>query len=268
MLKDIKVAAIQARVPFSKEEGEAQVKRLVAEACKAPVDIVGLPEDCIAPLKDIVAGYNPLELLASVARDNKVYLFGANMVKERDGKVYNSAFFFDREGKLLARHNKIVLTPPEVEDRVVPGSSLEVIDTEFGKIGLLVCKDSFNRYAPWFFDEFHKQQVDIVLIPSYSINTRPSRALEMWVSGLKALAIWFDLYIVAPGTIGKNTTQWESFGNALILSPDKVILAQGSKDKEEILRATLSKSELEELRNTYGPKWQPEFPPKVELIKL
>lgn len=90
----------------------------------------------------------------------------------------------------------------------------------------------------------------------------------MWVSGLKALSIWFDLYIIAPGTIGKNTTQWESFGNALILSPDKVTLARGSDDKEEILRAVLRKDELEDLRNTYGSKWQPKYPPTVELKNL
>lgn len=268
MLKDTKVVALQAHVPFNKDEGEAQIKRLIAEAVREPVDIVGLPEDCVAPLKDIQEGYDPLKFLSQVAKDNHVYLFGANVVKEADGKLYNSAFFFDRDGKLLARHNKVVLTPPEAEDGLIPGNSLEVVDTEFGKIALMVCKDSFNRYAAWFFDKFHQQNVDMVLVPSYSINNRHSRAIEMWVSGLKALSIWFDLYIVAPGTIGKNTTQWDSFGNALILSPDKVTLARGSDDKEEILRATLSKSELEDLRNTYGSKWQPKCPPEVELKNL
>lgn len=265
MIKDTKVVALQARVPFNKNEGEAQIKRLVSEAIREPVDIVGLPEDCVAPLKDVIAGYDPLKFLSQIAKENNVYLFGANAVKETDGKIFNSAFFLNREGKLLARHNKVVLTPPEAEDGLVPGNSLEIIDTEFGKIALIVCKDSFNRYAAWFFDKFHQQNVDIVLVPSYSINNRPSRAIEMWVSGLKALSIWFDLYIIAPGTIGKNTTQWESFGNALILSPDKVTLARGSNDKEEILRATLRKDELEDLRNTYGSKWQPKTPPEVEV---
>ena len=268
MLKDTKVVAIQANVPFTVEEGEAQINRLVSEAAKEPVDIVGLPEDCVAQLKEVVAGYDPLPFLSQVAKQNKVYLFGANIIKNPDGKVNNSAFLFDRQGKLLARHNKIVLTPPEAEDGIVPGNSLEVIDTEFGKIALMVCKDSFNRYAPWFFDQFHHQKVDIVLIPSYSINTRPFRSPEMWLSGLKILSIWFDLYIVAPGTVGKNTTQWDSFGNALILSPDRVVLAQGSADKEEILRATLLKDELDNIRQTLGSKWQPQFPPQVELKNI
>ncbi|MDD5146901.1 MAG: carbon-nitrogen hydrolase family protein, partial [Candidatus Pacebacteria bacterium] len=159
MLKDTKVVAIQAPIPLSKDEGEAQIKRLVAEAVKETVDIVGLSEDCVAPLKDIQAGYDPLRFLSQLAKENNVYLFGANVVKEPDGKLYNSAFFFNKQGKLLARHHKVVLTPPEAEDGLIPGNSLEIIDTEFGKIALMVCKDSFNRYAAWFFDKFHQQNV-------------------------------------------------------------------------------------------------------------
>ena len=38
-------------------------------------------------------------------------------------------------------------------------------------------------------------------------------------------------------------------------------------DKEEILRATLDVKNLEEIRNTYGSKWQPSNVPQVGLIK-
>jgi hypothetical protein len=43
-------------------------------------------------------------------------------------------------------------------------------------------------------------------------------------------------------------------------------LAEGSFDREEILRATLDTKSLEEIRNTYGSLWQPKEVPDTELI--
>ena len=247
MKKDLRVAVVQAKVPTSKEEGERQIGRLVKQALSEPVDMIGLPEDCIASWDDIKAGYKPFDFLSKIAKENKIYLFGATIVKEKDASIYNVGFLFDREGNLVARHNKVVLTPPEEKDGVKAGKTLEVFDTEFGKMAILVCKDSFHRYAAWFFDKLRKAGADIILIPSYSLNVS-QRSVELWVDSLKALAKWFDVYIVAPGTIGPNTTEYPSFGHALIICPKRVVLAEGSFDKEEILRATLDAKSLEDIR--------------------
>mgnify|MGYP001559676572 CR=1 FL=1 len=265
MKKDIKIAIIQTKVPTSKIGGEQQVNRLVKEALKKPADMVGLPEDCVTDNYDEVkSGYNALEFLSSVAKENKVYLFGATAVWEKDG-FHNRGFLLDRTGKLIAHHDKVVLTPLEEKRGIIPGKYLEVFETEFGKMAILVCKDSFHRYAAWFFDKLRKAGVDIILIPSYSLNVS-KRSVELWVDSLKALAKWFDVYVVAPGTIGPNGTDFPSFGHALIICPNRVVLAEGSFDKEEIIRATLDVNSLEEIRNTYGSKWQPQKMPKVEVI--
>jgi len=266
MKRDLKVAIFQSKVPKSKDEGEAQIKRLVKKALSEPVDMIGLSEDCLASWKEIMNGYKPFNFLSKVAKENNVYLFGATIVKEDNGDIHNAGFLFDKNGKLVAKHDKVVLTPPEEKDRVLPGKTLEVFDTEFGKMTILVCKDSFHRYAAWFFDELRKAGVDVVLIPSYSLNVS-ERSIELWVDSLKALAKWFDVYIVAPGTIGTNATEYPSFGHAMIVCPKRVVLAEGSFDKEEILRATLDKKYLEDIRSTYGAKWQPKDVPKVKVIK-
>ena len=265
MRKDLKAAVTQSRVPTSTQEGEIQVDKLVKEASLKGVDIVGLSEDCLALFDDIVNGYDALKYLSNIANKYKVYLFGATLVKENE-KLFNRGFFFDREGKLILKHDKIVLTPPEVENGLIPGESLEIVDTEFGKISLLVCKDSFHKYAAWFFDALRKREVDIVLVPSYSLNIS-KRSIELWTDSLKSLSKWFDVYILAPGTIGKNATPYKSFGHALIYSPKDEILAEGSEDKEEILYATLDVKSLEEIRSTYGTKWQPSEIPEFEITE-
>lgn len=265
MKKPLKAVAIQTKIPKSKDEGEKQIEKLVKEALKEPVDMIGLPEDCITTWEDINSGYQPFNFLSKIAKENKVYLFGATAVKEENGKIYNAGFLFNKQGKLIARHNKVVLTPTE-EEVITAGRSIEVFDTEFGKMAILVCKDSFHKYAAWFFDKLRKAGAEIVLVPSYSLNVS-ERSIELWVDSLKALAKWFDMYIVASGTIGQNATKYPSFGHALIICPKRVILAEGSFDKEELLRATLDPESLDEIRNTYGKKWQPQGIPKVKVIK-
>lgn len=265
MLKDLKVAAVQAKVPLTAREGEIQVKRLVKEAVFGGVDMVGLPEDCVAPWSEIREGYNAFDFLSSIAKENNVYLFGASTVLG-NGKIYDRAFLFDRTGNLVAIHNKIVLTPIE-EKELTAGKTLEVFNTEFGKMSLLVCKDSFHRYAAWFFDKLRREGVDVVLVPSYSLSVS-KRSIGLWVDSLNALSKWFDVYVVAPGTVGPNSTDFPSFGHSLIISPGEEVLAEGSFDKEVILTATLSAKSLNETKKTVGSKWQPQEVPEVRVKEI
>ena len=57
-----------------------------------------------------------------------------------EGKTYNCAVLFDRNGDIIALHKKIHL-PAGEEYQVAYGDKLEVFDTELGKVGLLVCWD-------------------------------------------------------------------------------------------------------------------------------
>ena len=266
MKKDLQVAIVQTFVPDHKEEGEEQVRRLVREAVEQGADMVGLPEDCVCDYADTRAGYDALAFLAGVAREHNVYLFGATSTLI-DGKLHNRGFLFDRSGTLILHHDKIEVTPGEEEGGIVPGHTLEVADTEFGRVAILVCLDSFNKYAPWFFDALRRADTDIVLVPSYSINTEHNRQheIDFWVISLRALSRWFKMYVAAPGTIGENATPFPSFGHALILSPSGKPLAEGSTDHEEILHSTLDAASLNTTRHNQTP-WPPYEIPKIEVV--
>jgi predicted amidohydrolase len=263
MLKDLKVAIVQAKVPRNSSEGEAQIRKALVEATIKSVDMVGLPEDCLCGYGEIRAGYQPLEFLKSIAREFKIYLFGATAVLENDG-LHNRGFLIDRQGIIIGTHDKIVLTPPEKSD-LVAGNSLEVIDTEFGKISILVCKDSFHRYSAWFVDKLRRAGAEIILVPSYSIGLG-SHSIELWTHSLKILAKWFNVTILAPGTVGKNMTEYPSFGHSLIIQ-DYNTLAEGSEKEEEILFASIHKDNCRTVDETYSFPWQPSIVPVTELIK-
>jgi predicted amidohydrolase len=53
----------------------------------------------------------------------------------------NVAVLYDRQGKIQAVYEKVQLPDSEAEQGTVPGNSLPVFTTDFGKIGILICWD-------------------------------------------------------------------------------------------------------------------------------
>jgi predicted amidohydrolase len=263
MKKNMKVAVVQAKVPTSWQEGEKQVRRLVKKALSEEIDVIGLPEECLAPQSDVRKGYKPFEFLSNIAGQDRVYLFGSNVVKDK-GKFYNRGFLFNNKGELILVNDKVVLTPEEIE-YYNPGKTIKYVETEFGKMTVLVCKDTFHRYAPWIFKSLMDNEVDIVLNPTLSFNVAPT-TIEYYISSLKALSKWFGMYIVAPGTVGKNMTNYISHGHAVVICPMRLVLKEGSFGEEEILYTELEPKYLSEYKKV-SFKWQPKEVPKIKVIK-
>ncbi|HEU5348731.1 MAG TPA: nitrilase-related carbon-nitrogen hydrolase, partial [Ktedonobacterales bacterium] len=61
------------------------------------------------------------------------------------GTMYNSQLFFGPDGHILGKHQKLV---PTVGERIVHtggyGDTIGAVETEFGKIGGLICGESLN----------------------------------------------------------------------------------------------------------------------------
>jgi predicted amidohydrolase len=82
---------------------------------------------------------------------------------EKEGEsLYDSVLLIDDEGKLLMKHRKInilseLMTPP-----YTPGREVGVADTRFGRIGLLICADTFQDEI---LDRMAVLEPDLVVVP-------------------------------------------------------------------------------------------------------
>ena len=119
----------------------------IDKAAENQADIVCLPEaitlvgtgNTYVDVSEPVPGPTT-EFLGSIASRNSLYIVAGLL--ERDGPVvYNTAVLIDREGKLAGRYRKVALPREEIEGGVMPGNSFPVFDTDFGRIGMMICWD-------------------------------------------------------------------------------------------------------------------------------
>jgi predicted amidohydrolase len=81
-------------------------------------------------------------LLSEKARQYKSYIV-TTMLESDGGRTYNAAVLIDREGHLAGKYRKTHLPLAEVEDGITPGSEYPVFDTDFGRVGIMICWDAF-----------------------------------------------------------------------------------------------------------------------------
>lgn len=64
-------------------------------------------------------------------------------VYEREGNaVYNTSVVIDRRGEVAGKYRKVYIPREEIEVGITPGSEYPVFDTDFGRIGMMICWDS------------------------------------------------------------------------------------------------------------------------------
>jgi predicted amidohydrolase len=101
--------------------------------------------------------------IATLARKHKMMI--AIGLDEKDGeRLYDSAILVDKSGKLLWKHRKInvlpeLMTPPYSQGRP---EDIGVVDTEFGRIAVLICADTFTDA---YLDRLKELKPDLMLVP-------------------------------------------------------------------------------------------------------
>lgn len=131
----------------SPAESVAQFVRLVEDAPIDP-DLVCLPEavtligtGCTyAEVSEPVPG-PATDALGLVARQRRCYL-SAGLIERAGNTLYNTAVLLGRSGEIVGAYRKTHLPREEVEGGLTPGDSYPVFDTDFGRVGLLICWDA------------------------------------------------------------------------------------------------------------------------------
>lgn len=173
----VKVAAACVHdVKGDKERNFAAATWLARELASAGAQLIVLPEVCLQgyPAADesldreqVRAMGEPLEgsyarRFRSSAKELQVYLVaGYDRAEGRD--LFNTAELIGPEGKMIGVYDKTHVTVDKDAGLYAPGKALPVFETEFGKVGILICID---RVYPEAWRVLVLKGARIVLIPA------------------------------------------------------------------------------------------------------
>jgi predicted amidohydrolase len=169
-------------VRFACTQKNMNIDQMIAIAEQAAADSADLllyPEHVAQKSGDASMGDSLLHLLSDIALRRRMYVAASVLVVDKtDGRKYNRGVLYDRTGTLIGVYDKIHPYSPEINEKdVTPGSKTDVFDTEFGKVGMIICYDS------WFTDItelLSLKGAEVILFPvaGYYRSLMPARAAD------------------------------------------------------------------------------------------
>lgn len=159
---------------------------------------------------------------------------------ERDGdRFYNTAMLVGADGRVLGKQRKVRLSDDEVRVGLSPGDEVHVFGTHLGNIGILVRDDARDEDIV---SSLRRNGARLILSPSVVTLTDPSQppedVIREWESVLKWAASNTHSHVVWANKISGGDVL--AVGNSLILDSNGSVLARGSADQEEVVRAAIT----------------------------
>ena len=237
----VRVAAIQCySVMGAVQENTSNIVALVRQAADSGAKIIVTPECSIqgylqpdswtswsldnsdsyavARIAETVPG-KTTSLLAELSDELNVYLC-VGIIEVADKAFYNSQVLLDPNGKIIGHHRKKTLWTPGDSGWCTEGNlPVQVIETEYGRIGMMICFD-FHTLPK----ELAKKEADLVV---YSIGWYGPNG-DQWFKEI------FPANVIIPNrfsVIGANWSggtpddAWPGRGHSFIAKYDGTILS-------------------------------------------
>jgi deaminated glutathione amidase len=140
-MKNCKVFVAQIKVS-DPEKNTNKIINYIKEASKKKADLILFPETCIyvEPKENPKKFSTYLELIQNACKENNIWCIFTSYNTHK-GKKYNTAFLINRNGEIVYTYNKKHLWGDE-KKYITAGDKNRIIDTEFGKIGIVICFDN------------------------------------------------------------------------------------------------------------------------------
>lgn len=280
-----KVAAAQASPVFlNKKKTVQKACELISQAAAGGAKIIVFPEAYIPGYPDWVwlvpnskgAILNELykelvensisvpdkytDQLCRVAKQANIFVsIGINERNSEasNSSLYNSILSINSNGEIVGTHRKLMPTGGE---RLIwgqgDGSTMNVYETEYAKVGGLICWENFMPLAR---QAMYNVGVQILTAPTWDKS-------DNWLQSMCHIAREGGLFVVSCCISIKTEDipdkyefkelypegrAWINVGNSCIISPKGEIIAGPVTEKEEILYADIDLSQITEAKRMF-----------------
>jgi predicted amidohydrolase len=250
----LQAACVQLNSRADVAQNLAQVARLCAEARERGAQLAVLPENFAfmgAGEQEKLAHAETLDparpgpilgKLLETATRTGLWIFGGGMPEksEREGFVHNTCVVVAPGGQLVAKYRKIHLFDVDIpggaqfkeSGTVMPGDAVVLADTPWAKVGLSIC---YDLRFPELYRALVTGGARLVIVPAaFTLHT----GKDHWHTLLRARAIENQVYVLAPGQVGRSHGDRACWGKSSIFDPWGAQLAE-APDRECVVVAEI-----------------------------
>ena len=169
-----------------------------------------------------------------------LWIPGSFPIREK-GNIYNRAYAFSKNGKLLVKYDKLHLFGPMSEKKYfTPGKSIEVFEYEDVMFGLAIC---YDLRFPELFRILTLKGARIIFLPT----EWPTSRMVHFNTLIHARAIENQLFMIGVNRVGKDLMS-EFSGGSIIVDPWGESICTLEK-KEEVKICNIDLSVIDKVRN-------------------
>jgi beta-ureidopropionase len=273
MARLVRCGLIQARCEWSPDKYSIQDirkkmvekhEKLIEAAAKKKTQILCLQELFNGPyfcaeqqerwyeLTEPIPDGPTIERMRKLAKKYEMAMVVPIYEREMSGVFYNSAAVIDADGRYLGKYRKhhIPHCHPGFWEKFyfTPGNSgYLVFETKFARIGIYIC---YDRHFPEGARILGLNGAEIVFNPSATVA---GLSEYLWELEQPAHAVANGYFVGAINRVGKEPP-WnigEFYGKSYFCNPRGKIVAQASRDKDEVVVADLDLEEINQVRATW-----------------
>ncbi len=273
MPRVVRCGLIQASNPLSPDKHslaavkQAMIKKhlkLVVQAAQKKVQVLCLQELFYGPyfcaeqnvrwydLTERVPGGPTTKLMQKLAARHRMVIVAPVYEEEMAGFYFNTAAVIDADGRYLGKYRKhhIPHTHPGFWEKFyfTPGDGgYPVFETKYARVGVYIC---YDRHFPEGARALGLNGAEIVFNPSATVA---GLSEHLWELEQPAHAVANGYFVGAINRVGRESP-WNIghfYGKSYFCDPRGKIIAQASRDHDELLVADINFDQILEVRKTW-----------------
>lgn len=217
------------------EAGQNGAELIVVPECVYPAYYLGGDEKALAKAFDLLPSF--LKRIAELAKRYSAYI-AIGIVEKRDNLYFNSCILFNKLGERVATVDKVNMWHFD-SNQFIQGKDFTIVDTEIGKLGLIVCADG---RVPEIVRTLALNGAEIIvdvanLTSSGKKMSELNNAQCAYMLSVRAVEnkVWF----LMADKFGLESKTILNAGRSCIINPDGEVEAEASSDKADIIYSNI-----------------------------
>ena len=269
-MREVTVAATQMACSNETDKNVSNAEKLVRQAASEGAQIILIQElfesqyFCMDQKEELFELSKPfdnhptIKKFSELAKELKVVL-PVSFFEKANRAHYNSVAIVDADGSILGKYRKSHIPDgPGYQEKFYfnPGDTgFKVWNTKYAKIGVGICWDQ------WFPEAARSMVLsgaELLLYPT-AIGGEPEDdgfdSSDMWQRAMIGHSASNQIPVIASNRIGTEKgidIENYFYGRSFVTNHVGDKIAEGSRDKEEVLIGKINLSEAEALRNVWG----------------